>query len=71
MTHAGKTWVVISRVEWLLRELVAEPKNLLVITFTNKAAGELKVAGPDQSFLVHYQKPVPAFSCARQQGSSR
>jgi hypothetical protein len=41
--HAGKTRVVTARVAWLLSQQGVKPRNMLVITFTNKAAGELKV----------------------------
>lgn len=38
---AGKTDVIIRRTAYLVREHNSDPKNLLVTTFTNKAADEL------------------------------
>lgn len=40
---SGKTRVVTARVAWLLQQQLTSPANILVITFTNKAANELKV----------------------------
>lgn len=39
---SGKTRVIIERVVYLIDELKQEPSSILVITFTNKAAEELK-----------------------------
>lgn len=39
---AGKTRVIIERVLFLLNECNVSPSSILVITFTNKAAGELQ-----------------------------
>ncbi|EFV12405.2 UvrD-helicase domain-containing protein [Segniliparus rugosus] len=39
---SGKTSVITRRVAWLLAERQARPGEILAITFTNKAAGELK-----------------------------
>lgn len=39
---AGKTRVIIERVKFLLNELKVDPSTLLIITFTKKAAQELK-----------------------------
>ncbi|MGN0177189.1 MAG: ATP-dependent DNA helicase [Methanobrevibacter sp.] len=39
---AGKTRVIIERVKYLLNELKIKPETLLIITFTRKAAEELK-----------------------------
>lgn len=39
---SGKTRVIIERVVYLINELKQEPSSILVITFTNKAAEELK-----------------------------
>ncbi len=39
---SGKTRSVIYRAAWLILEKKIPPWNLLVVTFTNKAAGELK-----------------------------
>jgi DNA helicase-2/ATP-dependent DNA helicase PcrA len=39
---AGKTWVLIQRVAYLIKEHGVNPGNILLTTFTNKAADELK-----------------------------
>lgn len=39
---SGKTKVIIERVKFLINELKVNPSSLLVITFTRKAANELK-----------------------------
>lgn len=39
---SGKTRVIIERVKFLINELKVNPSSLLVITFTRKAANELK-----------------------------
>lgn len=50
----GKTRALISRVAYLIAEMDAKPESILALTFTNKAAGELKerlvgLLGEDQS----------------------
>jgi len=39
---SGKTRVLTYRVAWFISEKIADPKNILLLTFTNKAAGEMK-----------------------------
>lgn len=39
---SGKTRTLISRVAWLIRERGVEPWRILAVTFTNRAAGEMK-----------------------------
>lgn len=39
---SGKTRVLTSRVAWLVREQKIMPEELIVVTFTNKAAREMK-----------------------------
>jgi len=39
---SGKTRVIIERLLWLIQERGIDERNLLALTFTNKAAGEMK-----------------------------
>lgn len=39
---SGKTRVLVHRMVWLMQELHYSPSNILAVTFTNKAAGEIK-----------------------------
>lgn len=39
---SGKTRVLIHRVSWLIKEKKIEPGKIALLTFTNKAAGEMK-----------------------------
>jgi len=39
---SGKTRVLVSRIAWLIEELHMPPQAILAVTFTNKAAGEMK-----------------------------
>jgi len=38
----GKTRVIVERVVWLVRERGIDPRNILALTFTNRAANEMK-----------------------------
>jgi DNA helicase II / ATP-dependent DNA helicase PcrA len=38
----GKTKTLTSKIAWLVGNHIAEPEEILAITFTNKAAGELR-----------------------------
>jgi len=39
---SGKTSVITQKIAWLIRECEMDPKNIAAITFTNKAAKEMK-----------------------------
>lgn len=39
---SGKTRVLVSRIAWLIAEMAISPQSILAVTFTNKAAGEMK-----------------------------
>jgi DNA helicase-2/ATP-dependent DNA helicase PcrA len=48
---AGKTFVLVERVKFLLGECGVDPESLLVITFTRKAAEELKLRLRGEDFI--------------------
>ena len=39
---SGKTKLLVSRYAYLVKEYGIDPANILCVTFTNKAAGEMK-----------------------------
>ena len=53
---SGKTKVLTHRVAWFIAEGKAYPENVLLLTFTNKAAGEMKER------VLRLTKQAPAFA---------
>ena len=53
---SGKTRVLTYRVAWFINQEIAGPENILLLTFTNKAANEMKER------VIKLIKQIPAFA---------
>ena len=58
---SGKTKVLTTRVAYLVEELKVDPSNILAITFTNKAAKEMKERVVKMLGVVGYQIQMSTF----------
>ena len=54
---SGKTRVITYRVAWLVEERQVDPASIVAMTFTNKAAGEMRERVEDLLGL----QPLPTF----------
>ena len=53
---SGKTRVIVERMHWLIRDQGHDPRAILALTFTNKAASEMRRRVTEQ---LHDERAVP------------